>query len=254
MSGAAITAIHAQLFFPRSERRSADLGAILEVLETDERLAPRRWGPAPGVHDPYDRGEILEWANARPTGELRLCVHRHAPLPVVVTVYDGSSSLAVASLEIRGPVDGVTAAMLFDTFDRLALCRPLEFGCVDVRFADQDPATHTLPGGGVHVGAYVSWGPPTVFPRTYFGPRLLGLLGHALDGAGGVVLPRGDDVRALDLVADPWTVSPADLSRARVRIDRALRLVGILARPAGTQRTIAGPRWVAPPSPHASLR
>jgi len=56
-------------------------------------------------------------------------------------------------------------------------------------------------------------------------------------------------VTIVDLVDAPWTSDPVALRRAQARVDRSLRLLGILARPAGTARTIAGPRWLPPPAP-----
>lgn len=246
MTAPSLTSIHAQLLFARSIRRVEELGVVLDALSADEHLAPRRWGPAPGVHDPYDRAAVLDFAAKATFDNFCLRLHRNSQPRTEVGIYDGQGGLGCVSIDINGPI--TDAAEVFASIDRIAACLPLEFGCVDLRFADA-----AYRNRGVHVRTYFDCGPPAVYPRTYFGPRLLALLGHAVESTGGVTHAVGDSVRALDLVTEPWGAQPEDLSRARVSIDRALRLAGILARPASQRRTIPGPRWV-PPQPLGDVR
>lgn len=243
-----IAMLRASLFFARSIRAAADLGTLLDVLCSDDDLAPRRWGPAVGVHDPFDRAAVLAHAASSTDDDFRLRLHRVAPLAVEIEAFVGPAGLGVVTLEIRGRIDAGSAQRLFAAIDRTATCLPLEFGAVDVRFEVQPTPTRLLAGGGVHVGTYVKWGPPTPLARTYFGPRVVALVGGptVFDHCGGAVRST-DGVTIVDLVDAPWTSDPVALKRAQAQVDRSMRLLGILARPAGTARTIAGPRWLPPP-------
>lgn len=245
-----IASIRASLFFARSIRAAADLATLLDVLCSDDDLAPRRWGPAVGVHDPFDRAAVLAHAASSADDDFRLRLHRVAPLAVEIEAFVGPAGLGVVTVEIRGRIDAEAAERLFAAIDRTATCLPLEFGGVDVRFEVQPTATHLLAGGGVHVGTYVKWGPPTPLARTYFGARVVALVGGptVFEHCGGVVRDAGG-VTIVDLVDAPWTSDAVALKRAQARVDRSLRLLGILARPAGTARTIAGPRWLPPAAP-----
>ena len=242
MAAPAIESVRAQLFFAGSIREG--LPVLLAALEADEDLAPRRWGPAPGVHDAYDRAAVLAHATKNSADDFRLLLHRALPFAVELEAFE-RSPLGVVTIGMRA----ADPERSFAAIDRVALCLPLEYGCVDIRYVDQPPATRLFSGGGMHVDSYLKFGPPTFFARTYFGARLLELLGHGLDHTGGVVHELAPDVRALDLLPAPWTADAATLKRAQVRVEKALRLTGIVERKAGEWQSLAGPRWVPPPTP-----
>jgi hypothetical protein len=252
-----IASIRAELLLPQRISEPTALRALLSALDAEPLLAPARWGPTFGVREPYDHAAILDHAARTPSESFVLVLRRTRPMEVVTDVIGGSgplSSLAIELTPLATGIDTSLAAETFAAFDRLVLGVGVEHGIVDVRFVGQQPATYLRASGGLHREGYVDWGPQTMFARTYFGARVAALFGGATLLAHAVDTTRtlGDAI-VVDLVESPWASDPAALKRAQVRIDKQLRLAGILARRKGKWRTIPGPRWV-PPQPLGDVR
>lgn len=249
----AIVSIRAELLLPQRIAEPAPLVQLLSALDAEEYLAPKRWGPSFGVRDPYDHAAIL--AHVAGTQSVVLVLRRARPIQMVTDIVggrEGLSSVVISLTPLAGGIDADAAARVFAAFDRIVAAVGVEYGIVDVRFLDQPPETYLCSSGGVHPDGYIDSGPETMFARTYFGARVAALFGGAEVLAHTVDTTRTlGDTLVVDLVDAPWTADPATLKRAQVRIERALLLVGILARRKGKWRTIPGPRWVPPPPPDA---
>jgi hypothetical protein len=252
----AIQYLTAQLLVRLRVDVPAELARVLDALESDAELAPTHWGEARGVRDPYDRGALLEAVAAAGPGGIVPEVRRTRPLRYTAHWYAaGDGSLSAVHLDADLVPDAATARAFCDTATRLAAALPLDFGHVDVRFVDQPPGTTLMRGASAHhIDAYCRQGPDTLFARSFFGPRLVALVGggdHAegvrrLAAAGGAAAPLGATGVRLDLSADPWSLDPVALKEAQAAVDARLRPTGVLAVPVSRWDYAPGPAWQRP--------
>lgn len=253
MSEPQIQYVEAQLILAMQPANVADTRRMLDALEATA-LAPTHWGAAAGIRSPWDRAAIERHAASETPDTLVLHLRRTRTPMMRAKIYGGDRGLCSAVFVAQPVADAAAAAALFEAFTGLAAALPLELGSVDVRFADQDPATHCYAGGSLHhLASFADEGPHVLLPRTMFGPRLLELMGGsaALEQCGGEVTTLAGGTVVLDLVPQPWAADPKLTKRAQAQIDRKLRLTGILARHGGPLETLPGPRWRPLDAPHA---
>jgi hypothetical protein len=237
--------------------RGDALTRVLVALEANAQLAPQRWGAERFIREQYARDRVLAHMRTAEPGEGVIHLRARTEFAYLATCYAEPDGGPVSSLDIEstGDYTAEQAGAFFASVAALAesLEPDLEFGSIDVEFAEQDPETFMRPGVHAHpLGPYLRQGPDIVFPRMFFGRRLVQLLeGPALlEQSGGVVVPLGTHGACmLDLLEQPWTASPKELKAAQISIEKRLQLSGLFARQAGRWKTIAGPRWESPAAP-----
>ena len=243
----AIQFVQGQIVLLAALDEPAALRRFLDAVEAGA-LAPTHWGSASGIRDPYGRGDLEAFVASRQRVDLVPHLLRNrAPR------YDAhwhTNERGITSFEITavGP-SADDAASVFDGVEALADALGAELATVDVRFAGQDPATHSYGSGSVHhLESFLREGPHTIFPRTILGARILGLMGGtaAVEQSGAATrhLPHSGGI-ALDVLPTPWVADPSVLKRAQVDVDRHLRLAGILTRKAA-DADLPAPRWRPP--------
>ncbi|HWL84942.1 MAG TPA: hypothetical protein VNO21_04030 [Polyangiaceae bacterium] len=144
-------------------------------------------------------------------------------------------------------------ALYFDLGSRLASGLEAEYGYVDIIHA----GLKVDQGERQSYPHYPSAGPYDIRRRTFFGPRLLELMGgsNALTETGLRVLPCGHGLQ-LDVSDTPWTGDAATVLTTRRAATKVLRKTGVFAREDDGE-FIPGPRWVPMPQlkpPQAARR
>lgn len=127
---------------------------------------------------------------------------------------------------------------------------PLEFGHITPEYREQPKETRIKDSGNFsHLSYYETYGPSCLFPRTYFGPRLVGLM-DAGPKRLATLHPRvkwlANGGAELDLVQAPWSADPMELKRAQRVMQPALMASGILCDPSLELDVVPGPRWRPP--------
>ena len=246
---APICLAYAQLILAGRVGTSDLLERVLAALEGSGALVPRRWGPAAHNRAPYFRDEVVKHVRTADEGEGIFFLRSHDPLAYLAHVYAAPDQGPVSTLDVQSKADYTVeqAETFFGAVTQVAEAVDVEFGTIDVRFADQDPETFMRKGVHAHpLGPYLKQGPDVILPRMFFGPRIVELLQGptVLEQSGAVVTPLGTTGGLIvDLVESPWTATPEALKAAQISVERHLLLSGLFARKAGDWGTIAGPRW-----------
>jgi hypothetical protein len=225
------------------------LDALLSALEGIELLAPDQWGISAGIRDPYNRTEVVAAMVAEP----------HAVFPRLfrtdrAVAYSGrllaDPAVSTLSVESRGSLTEYEMGLAFDAFGALASRLPVEWGHIAPAF-DHVEEAHRLQVGGnfTHLGHYQRYGPCCLFPRTFLGRGVIGLIGKGNDTLMSLGLdakPLENGVFQLDLVPRPWASDPATLKRAQQQVHAKLEPTGILGSSPGGGMGGPGLRWRPP--------
>ena len=100
------------------------------------------------------------------------------------------------------------------------------YAALDFKWSElTDEHVNAMQGFDAKALHYCKFGPPGVFVWTWFGPRLVELLGEALlREQGATMTPWGG--ASLPLVEQPWTATFDEMRKRQVAIDNALRAKG----------------------------
>jgi hypothetical protein len=247
----------AQLLIATDLRSPDGLLRLLDIFESDPATRPTHWAESLGLRDPYDRATITAAVlGAGAEGIAPTLKLAHPPFRYEATWFRDGDMQVLHSLQIetRGPIDAGIVSLFVAFVGRFVNSLSLEWGHIDVRFDGQPQATCTKPGGSYdHLGYYMRVGPTALFPRTFFGRRLLELAPNVesiVEGAGlpHQELPNG--CLQVDLALDPWSSAPQMLKEAQAAAQAALQPVGLLARPEREWDYLPGAAWRPPVSPH----
>jgi hypothetical protein len=253
MVEATLAGLHAQLLLPGDVNAHPLLDRMVDAIEGDPLLRPTHWATAAGLRDPYDRPALIEAVQAKRPEIVPHLLRTRGPVRYAARWYDHVSVLGSLHLVTRGTLTPADADAFFASISAVAGVLPIEWGHVDTTFTDQAPdLAMKSSGSSDHLEYYAQLGPGCLFPRTFFGPRLLDLIGEdaatTLSRAGlpATRLPNG--VLQLDLLDQPWTSDPASLRQAQQRAHPLVSATGVFRRPVGQGRDEPGPRWA--PIPH----
>jgi hypothetical protein len=241
-----ITHVRAQLILLADVQESALVEKLLTLLEQDPVLPPTHWGAGMGLRDPYERAAVLEAVRSAEPGELVPHVRRLRPVRYEAWWYSEQAVLSSFQLESRLPIVPEAPRALCEAMSRLASVLPVDYGHVDLRFEPQERSTYMDPSGSFdHLGFYGRLGPETLYPRTFFGPRLLNMVGgvDALRVLGPALQPLDNGVWQLDLVPEPWSSEPVSLKQAQLPAQAELRLAGLLTQSVDGWKSAPGARW-----------
>ncbi|ATB41981.1 hypothetical protein CYFUS_007457 [Cystobacter fuscus] len=243
---ARIESLWIELLLPRTPWEWKDV--LLDKFERHPTFAPTHWGQSARVREPYRREELERFCGEEGEREdPSLPTLRRTQRPLYVASWSLGDGPGWLEVEARMMLEPEESASYFDFANHLASALPLEFGLVDIAFQGVPRALAMNPSGRQHVDVYVECGPTTLFARTYFGPRLIKLMGGlpALEGSGGVVHRLGNGVVALDLVATPWQAEAKALKQHQKQVLEKLLPTGIFMR---REQLFSepGPRWVPP--------
>lgn len=244
--------IDAQLILVGNAHDPNTAKPVLQALEQDPVLAPAFWGPEGGVRDKYARDELLAALAAYPD-DLAPRLYRVARPCSFTAKWFGTAVLATLVIEGRYYHDADEAALFFAAMSRLAALVPTEWGHVTPELEEEPPGTAMQESSNfTHIRYYERNGPSVVFPRTFFGARLLSSMPHEVAESlrwkkEAELLPNG--TLQLDLVANPWASDPGALKAAQQTMHEALRPTGIFCDESNPADTIPGPHWARPQLP-----
>jgi hypothetical protein len=246
---ARIESLWIELLLPRTPWDGKE--ALLDAFERHPTFAPTHWGQSARVREPYRREELERFCDEeRGREDPSLPTLRRTLRPLYTASWSLGDGPGWLEVESRMMLEPEEAALYFDFANHFARALPLEFGLVDIALQGAPRALAMNPSGRQHVDAYVECGPTTLFARTYFGSRLLKLMGGlpVLEGSGGLVQRLGNGVVALDLVASPWQAEAKALKQHQQQVLEKLLPTDIFMR--GDELfPEPGPRWVPPSTP-----
>jgi hypothetical protein len=228
----AIEKVSIKLILPRSPWVWKD--ELLGVLERHPLLAPTHWGRNERLRERYQRVELehaCEEERRRDDPDMPSLRRTQRP---------GYDAIWTLGPEVPGwfrlssrmsPVKPEEAEAYFGLAEQLARVLPIEFGLVHLKPADTPKELQISPGGLEHSSAYQRCGPLKVFPRTFFGRRLVELMGgrDILQESGGVVTQLENGTAMLDLLHAPWRADAASLKKQELAVLEQLRRTEVWA-------------------------
>jgi hypothetical protein len=245
--------LRAQLLIGNDLKTPDEVRKVLELFQRAPDTQPTHWAASSGLHDPYNADAILAAIeNVGEEGIVPTLMRTRPPYRYLARWYADREAGILTSLQVetKGGLPSQTVPQFLDFIENLAGALAVEWGHVDMRIGGQPPGTFMKSSGSYdHVGYYSRVGPLALFPRVYFGPRLLGLAPTAqavLERTGPPPqgLPNGT-VR-FDLVPQPWNANPATLKAAQASLHALLQPTGLFARPDARYELIPGAAWLPP--------
>jgi len=241
--------ISIQIFSPLQLFELPDVERLFAALEEKPEIAPGHWGESAALRDPYDRADIVRYMRlCQSLGQAaygaRLTIRRLTPprynLHTTASYTSLMMPVELTSVRELAPED---IPLYFDLGSRLASALEAEYGYVDIIHA----GLKVEQGERQFYPHYPEAGPYDIRRRTFFGPRLLELMGgsNALTQTGLRVLPCGHGLQ-LDVSETPWTGDAATVLATRRAATNVLRKTGVFARE-DDGSFIPGPRWVPMP-------
>lgn len=246
--------VDAQLILAGDAYNAATARPVLELLERDPVLAPQHWGAERGLRDRYDRGAFLAALAAHPD-DLAPVLNRITQPCAYNAEWFGSTVLSTLIIQTKRLLDTAEVELFFDAMSRLASELPTEWGHVTPMFDDAPPGTGMKRSSNfTHLGYYETYGPSCVFPRTFFGARIAGLMqpesAESLQRQG-FFHKLANGTRQLDLTANPCAADPLSLKRLQQAAHEKLFPTGIFCDESDEVDTSPGPNW-QPPQKHAA--
>ncbi|WP_394838691.1 hypothetical protein LVJ94_17510 [Pendulispora rubella] len=233
-----------RLFEPRGAQR------LFDAIEQNAEIAPTHWGESASLRDPYDRAHILAYMRqcqeAGADGE-SLVLRRLEPPRYNLTMPASYQSMMWIRLESSVKLEPESLPLYFALGTRLAPAVRAEYGFVDI-FDHEDG---DLPGEKGWQPFYPERGPDGIRRRTFFGLRLLELMGgaQAFEGSGLLVRPFDGGVEA-DIVEPAWSAPKTEVRTKQRAAMASLRETGVFGTYDEKKRYTTGPRWIPmPPTP-----
>jgi hypothetical protein len=162
----------------------------------------------------------------------------------------GGETLTTVCFDVRVDPEKSDLPEFFAALSRFAALLPLDFGHITPEYREQPKETRIKRSGNFsHLSYYESYGPSCLFPRTYFGPRLVALMDagpQRLSSLHPRVKWLTNGSAEVDLVAAPWSADPADLKQAQQALQPTLVASGIFCDPSLELNVVPGPRWRLP--------
>jgi hypothetical protein len=241
--------VDAQLVLTGDAYDAATARPVLELLERDPVLAPQRWSAEPGLRDRYDRGALLT-ALAAHADDLAPEIHRITQPCAYNATWFGSAVLSTLIIETRRPHDTAEVELFFGAMSRLAAELPTEWGHVTPVFDGAPPGTaREETNNFTHLGYYETYGPARVYPRTFFGTRIVNLMQPEVAESlrrQGIFRQLANGTLQLDLEANPWTADPRTLKQSQQAAHEKLFPTGIFCDESDEVDTLPGPNWQPP--------
>jgi hypothetical protein len=247
----AVLRVEAQLVLLGDAYNATHAEAVLRTLEEDSLLAPQRWGAEAGLRDAYSRRDIVQALVSNPDDLAPQLYRTTLPGKYRLRWY-GGPTLSTLVFETAGRVDEAEAGAFFGAISELAGRLPLavEWGHITTEFDSAPPGTNMQETSNfTHLAYYEQYGPSCVFPRTFFGRRLVGLMeGGAARYAslGFPWRPLADGGVEFDLMPEPWKGDPMELKAAQMRAHAQLFPTGIFCDESEETDPCPGPRWQQP--------
>ncbi|HET7538463.1 MAG TPA: hypothetical protein VFK05_01280 [Polyangiaceae bacterium] len=246
----------AQLILLGNAYEPASAEQVFRALEAEPSLAPQRWGVEAGIRDPYDRSALVRSLVAYPFDVVPRVYRTQAPCKYSMEWF-GGETLTTLCFDVRVDQETDDLPEFFAALSRFAALLPLDFGHITPEYRDQPKETKMKRSGNFsHLSYYETYGPSCLFPRTYFGARLVALMDSGAQRLA-ALHPRvkwlANGSAEVDLVPAPWSAEPAELKQAQQALQSALVASGIFCDPSLELDVVPGPRW-RPPTPTAGNR
>ena len=246
----------AQLILLGNAYELANAEHVFRALEAVPSLAPQRWGVERGIRDPYDRSALVRSLAAEPFDVVPRVYRTQAPCKYSMEWF-GGETLTTLCFDVRVDQGTDDLAEFFAALSRFAAVLPVDFGHITPEYREQPKETRMKDSGNLsHLSYYETYGPSCLFPRTYFGSRLIALMEAGVQRLS-VLTPRvkwlANGSAEVDLVPAPWSAAPAELKQAQQAVQPTLVASGIFCDPSLELNVVPGPRW-RPPTPAAGSR
>ena len=250
------TGASAQLILLGNAYEPANAERVFRALEAEPSLAPQRWGIEAGIRDPYDRTALVRSLADYPFDAVPRVYRTQTPCKYSMEWF-GSATLTTLCFNARVDQEADDLPELFAALSRLAALLPLDFGHITPEYPQQPKETKMKVSGNFsHLSYYETNGPSCLFPRTYFGQRLVSLMDAGVQRLS-ALHPRvkwiTNGSAEVDLVPDPWSADPVAMKQAQQATQPALVASGIFCDPSLELNVLPGPRW-RPPTPAAGSR
>jgi hypothetical protein len=241
----------AQLILLGNAYEPANAERVYRALEAEPTLVPQRWGIEAGIRDPYDRRALVRSLVTYPFDAVPRVYRTQTPCKYSMEWF-GGEALTTLCFDVRVNQAADDLTELFAALSRFAAMLPLDFGHITPEYREQPKETKMKRSGNFsHLSYYETNGPSCLFPRTYFGARLVGLMDAGVQRLSALHpcakwLANGS--AEVDLVPAPWSAEPAELKQAQHAMQPALVASGIFCDPSLELDVVPGPRW-RPPTP-----
>jgi hypothetical protein len=239
----------AQLILLGNAYEPVNAERVFRALEAEPSLAPQRWGVEAGIRDPYDRDALVRSLIAYPFDAVPRVYRTNAPCKYSMEWF-GGETLTTMCFDVRVDQEADDLADFFAALSRFAALLPLDFGHITPEYREQPKETRMKVSGNFsHLSYYESYGPSCLFPRTYFGSRLVALMDAGVQRLS-TLAPRVkwlvNGSAEVDLVPAPWSADPATLKQAQQTMQPTLVASGIFCDPSLELNVVPGPRWRPP--------
>ncbi len=250
------TGASAQLILVGNAYEPANAERVFRALEAEPSLAPQRWGVEAGIRDPYDRSALVRSLADYPFDAVPRAYRIQTPCKYSMEWF-GKETLTTLCFDVRVNQENDDLPELFAALSRFAALLPLDFGHITPEYREQPKETKMKASGNFsHLSYYETYGPSCLFPRTFFGARLVALMDAGVQRLSALA-PRVkwlvNGSAELDLVGAPWAADPAALKQAQQVTQPALVASGIFCDPSLELNVVPGPRW-RPPTTAAGNR
>ncbi len=239
----------AQLILLGNAYEPGNAERVFRALEAEPSLAPQRWGVETGIRDPYDRSALVRSLADYPFDAVPRVYRTEAPCKYSMEWF-GGEALTTLCFNVRVDQDADDLSELFAALSRFAALLPLDFGHITPEYREQPKETRMKVSGNFsHLSYYETYGPSCLFPRTYFGTRLVALMDAGVQRLS-ALHPRvkwlTNGSAEVDLVPAPWSADPVALKQAQQAMQPALVASGIFCDPSLELNVVPGPRWRPP--------
>ncbi|MBI5877238.1 MAG: hypothetical protein HZB53_06285 [Chloroflexi bacterium] len=227
-------------------RKAAPLKRLADALTAAPQFAPTGWSTTDGLPlTSFEPKAFVSHLIALKSDESTVQIARRAAVK-----YDGFCDLrndgASASMRLTFGAVGAEDAVrgVFELGDRLAENTRAEFGIVHPVWPSKPGDRFPSYGGSGKFATheYVEYGPVAVCARTWFGARLIKLIGQARLANLGAQKTDWGGMR-LDLVESPWASDRQTLAARQAVVMAALKDTGVFGDYSTYPFYTRGARW-----------
>ncbi len=240
-----------QMLTRASLHSRAECERVLDALESSG-LPPSHWGTSEPMKNRYGRKGFLDAVDDEPDAFMVLLRNDKAP-KYQAMLTNRLVDLSSIKFSFTGKLSTTALLKVFHCADAVAEALEPVFGGVNV--VDDTVSSEYAMVTRAKAEWVQQYGPVALCARTWFGPDILRLVQRAqLEDSGAEVTDTPWGGVCIDLLPEPWTHTPAELSAQHERVMARLRPTGIFGDYSKPFKYAAGNNWVAPSRTQSELR